>query len=265
MAKKKVVDVEQQRQNLLSNSLKQHEENIAWGITPLKPTRKFKIGEEVLWGAHSQVFIRESYHNGLYYRVEAMNVKRDSKNPPSNEYHIAEWNELYHPEQVKETAFKEEETYRIRFSNSSIDSLLHRVYHAGVDFDVEYQRGHVWKLEDKIALIDSIFNNIDIGKFVFVQRSFSIMGKLYEILDGKQRLSAICEFYEDRFKYNGFLYSELSAYDKREFEGHPVAYGDLEQPNQKAIYDCFIKLNTCGKPMAHKHIDNVQKLLNELK
>jgi len=38
----------------------------------------------------------------------------------------------------------------------------------------------------------------------------------------------------------------------------------LECPDKRGIYETFIKLNTCGKPMDQKYINNVQNLLNEL-
>ena len=37
----------------------------------------------------------------------------------------------------------------------------------------DYQRGYVWEQEDKELLLDSIFKNIDIGKFVFIRLSDS--------------------------------------------------------------------------------------------
>ena len=90
-------------------------------------------------------------------------------------------------------------------------------------------------------------------------------GKLYEILDGKQRLTTLVEFYEDRFKYRGFYFSELSFRDQHKFTGHSITYGYLENPSKEAIFETFIKLNTCGKPMASKHIDHVKELLTEIK
>jgi uncharacterized protein with ParB-like and HNH nuclease domain len=123
----------------------------------------------------------------------------------------------------------------------------------------------VWQLADKVALIDSIFNNIEIGKFVFVQKHESTQGKYYEVIDGKQRLTAICEFYEDRFKYKGKYFSELSNKDRWKFLNHNISYGYLENPTKEAIYSTFIKMNTCGRPMDTKHIDKVKKLLKEIK
>jgi len=89
-------------------------------------------------------------------------------------------------------------------------------------------------------------------------------GKLYEILDGKQRLTAITEFVEDRWKYKGFYFSELSFRDQHKLLDHNISYGYLENPSKEAIFETFIKVNTCGKPMASKHINHVKQLLSEL-
>lgn len=264
MAKRKQMSPEENRKRLYESAVRDMKIKIMDGILPLNPTRRFSVGERILYGAHKETYIREIHEDGLYYTVEAINVQRERNSPPVNEFHVLEWHRIF-PFTNKNTTFRKEETYKLRMYNSSIDSLLHLVYHGGVDFNVDYQRDHVWELKDKVDLIDSIFNNIDIGKFVFVQRPYSDdRGKGLEILDGKQRLTALCEFYEDRFKYRGFYFSELSNFDKNKFESHAIAYGYLENPEKRVIFETFIKLNTCGKPMASKHIDKVKKLLDEL-
>lgn len=266
MAKKVKVDVNsaEHKKMLLDRDLKKIKENIAWNIIPKNPTRKFIVGEHVQWGAHKESYVIEIGDDNLYYLIVSKNIQRDRSRPPEDEYHYVEWFRLFKLNVVKPTTFRKEEKYQIRLLNAGVNSLLHMTYHAGVDFDVDYQRDHVWGIDDKIALIDSIFNNIDIGKFVFIRRDFGVEDKLFEILDGKQRLTALKEFYEDRFKYNGFFFSELSNADKDKFENHGITYGYLENPDKRAIFESFIKLNTCGKPMNVKHIQKVKKLLNEL-
>lgn len=262
MAKRSKITPEEQQKMLLKSGIKDIEEKISFGQIP-EPTRFFSIGEHVHYGAHNETYVEEIRKNGLYLIVRCKKVKRDRDKPVKDELHVTAWQDVFPYNSTKSTSFKKEEKYRITHANSMIESFLHMVYHSGVDFDVEYQREHVWELDDKIALIDSIFNNIDIGKFVFVQRSYSVRDKLYEIIDGKQRLTAICEFYEDRFMYKGYYFSELSNMDKNKFWNHSVSYGYLTNPTKEMIYDAFIKLNTCGKPMDSKHIDKVKKLLNE--
>ena len=67
-------------------------------------------------------------------------------------------------------------------------------------------RGNVWDIEDKVKLIDSIFNNIDVGKFAFIKVPYKDNSPSYECLDGKQRVTALIEFYEGRFEYKGLKY-----------------------------------------------------------
>lgn len=268
MAKRKqVIDPEvQKKQNLLS-SYDEMMRGIELGIISKNPTRLFEIDQRVHWGNHKEVYVREIHENGMFYLVEAIDVKRERDKPGQNEYHYMEWYYLFPYMCATDTLFAQPEEYYIRLLNSSVESLLYLIYgtHAGVDFDAEYQRDHVWTMKDKVDLIDSIFNNVDIGKFVFVQRNERVPGKYYEILDGKQRLTALREFYEDRFSYKGVVFSRLSGMDKHKILGHPITYGFLENPDKRGIYTSFIKLNTCGKPMDHKHIDKVKKLLNDLK
>lgn len=258
---------EELKQMNLESSLKEMRRAVELGIIPKNPTRYFNVGERVHLGAHEEVYVREIGENLLYYVLEAIGVRRVARSEGSNEYHVAAWMEIYPYDKSADTKFAREEKYRIRLLNSGVDSLLNMVYgsYAGVDFDAEYQREHVWTLEDKIALIDSIFNNIDIGKFVFVQLHESTLGKYYQVIDGKQRLTALCEFYEDRFQYKGYYFSQLSFHDRYKFLNHPIAYGFLENPDKRGIYETFIKMNTCGKPMDHKHIDKVKKMLEGLK
>jgi uncharacterized protein with ParB-like and HNH nuclease domain len=67
----------------------------------------------------------------------------------------------------------------------------------------DYQRDLVWSLEDKVNLIDSIYNDIEIGRFAFIKTDYSKNNFdfdkdfYWEILDGKQRISAIIDFFEE--------------------------------------------------------------------
>lgn len=265
MAKRqpKISEEEQQQRNM-DGELRRIRENLVYGILPKNPTRTFSVGERVQWGAMNETYVREVFENGLYYTIESIGVVRERDGVPKNEKRYMEWHELFKYNQTKPTTFGQPEKYYLRMLNSGLSSLIHMVHYSGVDFDVDYQRDHVWTLDDKVALIDSIFNNIDIGKFVFAQRSMGVDGKLYEIIDGKQRLTAICEFIEGRFQYKGMCYADLSNKDKHHILSHQISYGYLENPTKRAVYETFIKLNTTGRPMKNEDINKVKKLLNDL-
>ena len=130
---------------------------------------------------------------------------------------------------------------------------------------LKYQRGNVWSLEDKQLLIDSIFNNRDIGKFVFCRLKYEPNSKGYEVLDGKQRITAIIEFIEDRFEYKGFVFSELSWADQNQFDMVTIAIATIDEPTEKEKYEYFLKLNVAGHAVDPKHIEYVESLLKNEK
>lgn len=158
------------------------------------------------------------------------------------------------------------EDLRLQFMQQSVGSLVSSyIINFGVDFNPSYQRGLVWDLVDEQKLIESIFNRVDIGKFVFIHLGYS--GNIgYEILDGKQRLTALYRFYTDQFTYKGYYYSELPWKLKYIFEDTSVAVAVTKKDNlkEKDILNYFLKLNTSGKPMDISHLDKIEKRFKEL-
>lgn len=239
------------------------------------PTRLFKVGERVKWGAHTEVYVDEVLFEGLIYKLRT-HFHQDPQSQRSNipegtpDYHYLSWVNVFPYKNDNKTSFSVDNDIFIRYLNSDITSLISKHYHSGIDYTPEYQRDYVWELSDKVALVDSIMCNVDIGKFTFVSLSYEEGHKrddrFYEILDGKQRIQAIIDFYEDRFLYNGLKFSELSVKDQQVFMSHAIAYCELENLNREQILRTFIKLNTTGKVMDAMHLDKIKdKWLEELK
>src|SRR5690554_1319054 len=73
-----------------------------------------------------------------------------------------------------------------------------------IDFDPPYQRkGRLWSEKDKAFLIDSILNGFDIPKLYMADFQYGVSAlnekKLpYAIIDGKQRLEAIFDFFDNK-------------------------------------------------------------------
>ena len=140
-------------------------------------------------------------------------------------------------------------------------------YGFGIDFDPDYQRGYVWNDTDKELLLDSVFKNIDIGKFVLIHLSdeeWHERGLGYEILDGKQRLSTLIEFYENKLTYKGKYYNDLSRKDKRAFTEHQVAVAEVREMDKQTVLKYFLMLNRTGKSMDESHLIEVEKMLNNM-
>lgn len=140
--------------------------------------------------------------------------------------------------------------------------------------EVQYQRDFVWGLMEKQLLIDSIYNQIDIGKIILRKRSYEWVEKrikegkientaFYDIVDGKQRYKTILDFIENKFTDSyGNYYNDLSDYAKRKFFNfNSFSFGEIgESVTDKDIQTIFLNVNFSGVPMSQEHIDFVKSL-----
>lgn len=222
---------------------------------PRNPTYEFSVGDEVKFGGFKSCQVLNVLDNANTYMLRCKTVNGEVITRSAN------WTQVKPLPGI--SSLTKDSDIRLSFSGSDIDGLLTMCYLSGVDMSPEYQRGNVWGVEDKVALIDSIFNNIDIGKFVF-RHNNSMSELAYEVIDGKQRLTALTEYYENRFPYKGYYYNDLSAKDRLTFRGAGCLVARLENLTDKDVYRLFIRLNTTGKAMDEKHIEFVKSLYEEV-
>ncbi len=233
------------------------------------PTRYFKVGDRVNVGSLENAYITEIIDDGLIYEIEYDNNGRDAITPRA--VNCWKWQDIFpyssKEDNVDKESFSVEDDVFIRFSNSDIHSLIGMYYHGGIKDDVPYQRDYCWTVEQKQDLIHSLLNNIEIGKFVLINRPYNDREEdkaWYEILDGKQRLNALIEFYEDRFEYKGKKFSELSWTDQRKITGAPMSYAKVENMTEIQKRKYFLKMNVAGVPQSPEHLETVKKQLEEL-
>lgn len=257
--KKKEIDnrtPEEKLQDDLNRELKRLRED--YYLIP-EPTYMFNVGDEVSIGNLRDCKVEEVVDGGKIYLINFTNYNHNYGNPiltPNTKQYWA-WLDV-RKKNNNTTSFIKNRELRLNYMQMQISSIFSKVYYFGVDFEPEYQRDYVWNLEDKISLIDSIFNGIDIGKFVFIKRGIL---DPYEILDGKQRITALKDFYEDKFKYNGVYFSDLSKGDQNYIENYAVSIAEIDNIDKETTLRYFLKLNTCGKVMDKEHLDNVRKML----
>lgn len=134
------------------------------------------------------------------------------------------------------------------------------------DFDVylpsrkrNLQRGDVWTLQQKQSLIESVIlrRNIPVISAVYTKDD------VYQIIDGKQRLSALIGYLKDEFDFCGYLYSELPSEYKAYIERHHVVCDRLLEPFEKGISDdekieWFRLINFAGTPQGKDYMDSFQ-------
>jgi len=259
--KKKVDTVEKTSEQLQEESLQRDLSFMKQDFIP-EPTYFFEIGDYVDYGAFDEAVIVDYINDKKIYKVYLKHIKQErGEIIEYQNIRYIEWTRL-RPLSNNQDSMIKNEYIRLNYSQTVLGSIMSKAYHFGIDFDVDYQRGYVWNDQDKENLIDSIFNNIDIGKFVFIRREYGEK-YLYEPIDGKQRTRTILDFYENRFTYKGKYFNELSHGDQNYFENHLVNIAEVSDIPREQVLKYFIMLNTTGKIMDKEHINKVRKLLEQ--
>lgn len=265
MAKKKELTKEEKLQIEKENGLSNIEREVPFLNTP---SYFFNIGDKVSYGALKESVVEEILYDGKVYVLKCIATDNNYGHPFDYEtYRVTSWVNVRPIGCSTNTNFSENQEVKLDYYNSTIESLLRKNYAFGIDFDPDYQRGYVWDQQDKELLLDSVFKNIDIGKFVLIHLSdeeWHERGLSYEILDGKQRLSTLIEFYENKLSYKGKYYNELSVMDKMAFTEHQVAVAEVRETDKKTVLKYFLMLNRTGKSMDESHLTEVEKMLDSM-
>ena len=230
-----------------------------------EPSYQFTVGEKVLFGALHDCVVAEVLEGGkilhlnFHDKGQVYGKDYDAGRKPR----LCWWTEVDPLALEGDTKFSRERL-NTNYIQTSLDSLIHMAYHRGLLDNPDYQRGYVWTLEDKQKLIQSIFNRADIGKFVFLEDENYHEYRL-EVIDGKQRLRAILDFYEGRFKFEGKTWYQLSRQDKYAFCDIMIQAATLQRGKVKRsdILWLFLQLNAGGVPQTEEHIAYARKLYEE--
>jgi hypothetical protein len=86
--------------------------------------------------------------------------------------------------------------------------------------DPEYQRRHRWSDERKSRLIESFLINVPVPPVFLYERDLA----RFEVMDGRQRLTALSDFYADKFALTGLQY--WSDLDGRKYSQLPSKVRD---------------------------------------
>ncbi len=248
------------KNNKISALSKQALNNYEQEFIP-SPTYEFKEGDKVSVGNLKDAKIVMGLLDNKYYIVEYSVFPKTGA--MYRDMNVFEWTRVrpIQPENT-ESLVKADKDLIIHYSNSPIETLFSFAYSFGLNDRPIYQRDYIWDIEDKVLLIDSIFRGIEIGKFVFVENEDSL-DKRYEILDGKQRIRSILDYYENKFAYNGKYFNDLCKDDQRYFKSFTICIGSMRCCSLEQKLRAFILLNTTGKQVDMVQIDKVKDLYKE--
>lgn len=161
------------------------------------------------------------------------------------------------------------ESIRIDTKNFSLRQIAELVADGDLNLKPEFQRNQVWNKKRKSRLIESILLRIPLPVFYFSEDE---EGR-YTVVDGLQRLSAICDFMNNKLKLDDLEYLENSCKGKtynlepkekkidekfyRRFNAYQIAVNIISSDSPARVkYDIFKRLNTGGMPLNMQEIRN---------
>ena len=133
-------------------------------------------------------------------------------------------------------------------------------FESRINVDAEYQRGKVWSQPQQALLIDSILRNFDIPK-LYLRKCPQGEHFLFDVIDGKQRLTALWRFASDDFrllrnadeflglgKLGGMCWSELPRKAQDQLQFSNVTIAKIEDATDEEIHELFLRLQR-GEPL----------------
>lgn len=158
--------------------------------------------------------------------------------------------------------------------NSSIKFFAKKT---NIDFDVylptigkNLQRDYVWSIDQKRELIWSILINRPIPRMAMVNviRGEKDEDGTYQIIDGKQRLSTMIDFYNNKFDLivgrENYYFKDLPDDYQKVIGGFMFPYYIVNEYKEGQItdqdkIDWFMYINFAGTPQDAEHLKSFQQ------
>jgi hypothetical protein len=134
---------------------------------------------------------------------------------------------------------------------------------ASLDLDPDFQRDYVWTEEQKTRYIEYILKGGQSGREIYFNCA-GWMGNFqgpFVIVDGKQRLNAVRQFFRNQIKAFGYYFNEFE--DRIPSNAHfNMCVNDL--PTRERILQWYLDLNTGGTSHTDEELNKVRAMMEKI-
>lgn len=150
--------------------------------------------------------------------------------------------------------------YGVTHQMNHIGQTIERWQQYGLDLDPDFQRGHVWTEDQQSAFIEFLLRGGKMSPILFNHPNWmTTFEGTMQIVDGKQRLTAILKFLNDEVTvFYGFKLSEIENLHLSTID-IPVRINDLKTREEVLLW--YLELNSGGTPHSESEIERVKQLL----
>lgn len=131
-----------------------------------------------------------------------------------------------------------------------------------LELDPPYQRKSVWTYKDKQFFLDTIFNNYPCPA-VYLQKENTAKGPLYNVVDGKQRLSTVLDFHAGKIRIGkdfsvarlrGKKFTEIGDADKTHFYNYIFMVEQIRSEAEVDWGEVFQRVNKNQKKLGEQEL-----------
>lgn len=131
-----------------------------------------------------------------------------------------------------------------------------------LELDPPYQRKSVWTYRDKQFFLDTIFNNYPCPA-VYLQKENTAKGPLYNVVDGKQRLSTVLDFHAGKIRIGkdfsvarlrGKKFIEIGNDDKTHFYNYIFMVEQIRSESEVDWGEVFQRVNKNQKKLGEQEL-----------
>ncbi len=157
------------------------------------------------------------------------------------------------------------ESVRVSKKDFSIYELYRKYQKGQLILEVSFQRKAVWETKQKYELIESILMGLPLPIFYFKQQD----NATYVVVDGKQRLSALFDYLDNKFALKSLrilqflngkkfkdLTGELGIYQSQLEDYQIYSHVILPPTPDKILFDIFDRVNRGGTLLNKQEIRN---------
>jgi len=132
-----------------------------------------------------------------------------------------------------------------------------------LDLNPPYQRDRIWTEAQKSKYVEHILRKGLGGRNIIV--NYPDWNKNYEVgtmevVDGKQRLTTLIDFFEDKVEIFGYRFSEITG--SIPFNNQLTFYVTTFQ-EREWIYKLYLQINESGTPHTSEELNKVRRLLED--
>lgn len=152
--------------------------------------------------------------------------------------------------------------YQVNINLKYLLSTLKGYEEDGLQYDPDFQRGHVWTEQQQIAFIEFLLRGGNTGRIIYFNHP-GWMGNWkgdFVVVDGLQRLTACKKFLNNEIPAFGHYYNE---YEDRIPSDADLIFNVNNLKTRKEVLQWYIEFNSGGTIHTEEEINKVKKLLED--